>query len=306
MRKILPISIVVVLVLSGFGVAAISNNQNHRSMGKTVGPTSLDDELDQSQTQFDDMGLGVGYDYYYGFNFSGAQSFIPQKSILTRVELFIASIGDAMSKPYVLAIRKELNGENLILVSVNHNQIPYGEPTWIEFDFDDIPVVPGETYYMVSYTTAIYWNLYLWGGSDDNPYPNGLAFISIDEGQSWDGHPDVDACFKTYGKSSDLEIIKITGGLSKVCAEIKNNFGSDVENVNWSITVEGGILGRINVVTDDTIDVLANDDVEIVCTDKLVFGLGPIEITATAESDEIDRVTRKAEGFVLLFLIIIR
>ena len=133
-----------------------------------------------------------------------------------------------------------------------------------------------------------------------------MLSYSDDGGNTWHHYSTDDTCFKTYGMHAPLQIVKITGGLGKVCAEIKNNFGSDVENVNWSIAVEGGLLGRINVVTVDTIDVLATDEVEIVCTDKFVFGLGTIEITVTVESDEIDRVIRTVDGFVLLFLIIIR
>ena len=301
----LGIGISLLLIVSMFSTIVLAERNEIKSDGMNT--VIFNDELDQSQTQYDNMGLMIGYYYYYpAYNWTGAQSFIPQKSILTRVELFIRQTGYAMSKPYTLAIREELNGENLAVASVNHNQIPLHPPEWIEFDFEDIPVIPGETYYMVSYTESIHDNGYVWGGAHNNPYPYGYAFVSLDGGQTWQDPDDTDTCFKTYGKASDLEIGEITGGLCKICVEINNNYDSAIEDIAWSISVQGGILNRINVVTEGTLDVLDAGASEIVCTDRFIFGLGPIEITVTAESDTAGISTRISGGTVLLFFIIIQ
>ena len=302
---VIDVVISLLLIVSMFSTIVLAERDEIKSNG--INTIIFDDELDQSQTQHDNLGLAVGHDYQDGLNWSAAQSFIPQKSILTRVELFICCIGYSMSNPYVLAIREELNGVNLAVASVSHTQIPPWSPLeWIEFDFEDIPVIAGETYYLVSYTTATYDNIYIWGGGENNPYSKGNGFVSIDGGQTYEPLFDMDTCFKTYGKASDLDIGKITGGLGKVCVEINNNYDSAIEDISWSISVQGGILNRINVVTEGTIDVLEVGASEIVCTDRFIFGLGTINIVVTVESAELGEISKTAEGLVLLFIIIIR
>ncbi len=185
MKKILPIIIVGILILGGLGAVATTIDK------KAI--ISLFDELDQQQTSFDGW-WDLGYVEEYNFKF--AQSFTPQKNILTRIFLYVGRYGQPY--PFQLAIRKELNEDNLTTVSVDYYNIPLDDFTWVEFDFNDIPVIAGETYYMIMSTRTKYTTIYGVGGGSSNPYPNGIAWITFDWiewGAYWEDH----FCFKTYG-----------------------------------------------------------------------------------------------------------
>ena len=80
-----------------------------------------------------------------------------------------------------------------------------------------------------------------------------------------------------------IEIVSIAGGLG-VSADIKNTGTGDATNVNWSITVTGGILKLINKTASGTIASLAVGATETVKT-GIIFGLGTISITVTADTD---------------------
>ncbi len=298
--KILTTFIIVVLVLGGFGAVATTGNmtrQSYYSVEDEIDISSFDDELDQYQT-IRDTHIELGY--VEGSNCIFAQSFTPTKDILTRVQLFLIKAGSP--QPCVVSIRKELDSENLTQAIVSASEIPYDDPEWIEFDFDDIDISVGETYYMVASTSGGIYGLSI---GENNPYSNGSFYYCVNWGE-WGNVDDLDFCFKTYGRNTPLRITEITGGFGKICVEINNNHDSAIEDITWSITVQGGILNRINVVTEGTIDVLDEGASEIVCTDRFIFGLGPIEITATAESNTAGISTRTSGGTVLLFFIIIQ
>jgi len=173
-------------------------------------PTSLivlDDELDQYQTFCDGvMELGYVEDY----NFKYAQSFIPQKNILTRVFIYAERVGQPY--PFHLAIRKGLEEENLTAVSVDYNNIPY-DLTWVEFDFVDIPVIVGETYYMIMSTQTKLSTIYGVGLGSPNPYLDGGFWCSIDW-QEWGELFGEDLCFKTYGYGGPPNIPEIDGPIN--------------------------------------------------------------------------------------------
>ena len=185
-QKLIPILIVCILLFSGLTPLA-----------------SAQDELDQYQTIQDTsiiMGSGEG------LNISIAQSFRPQKEILTRIELLIGrDIDHPAVNPYVCVIRKSLSGENLAIASINPDDIPIGTFEWKEFDFEDIQVTTGDIYYIVSYTPYIESTcLYLWGCSLSNSYQYGQVYASDDGWNTWESTSDVDTCFKTYGTYAPL------------------------------------------------------------------------------------------------------
>jgi hypothetical protein len=72
--------------------------------------------------------------------------------------------------------------------------------------------------------------------------------------------------------------IDITGGLGVKVVITNNNETVTITNINWEITVKGGILKMINKTKNDTIDVIEQGKSETVGT-GLFFGLGPIAIT---------------------------
>ena len=162
------------------------------------------DELDQSQTNYDENCPGpVGYfPFNASWNVSVAQSFTPTKEILTRVYLYVGKNATAFY-PLVMAIRDNLAGENLAISRVNSDEfMVYPNLSWIEFNFDDIIISMGETYYIICYTSNITDNTYICGANCSDVYPNGTAHASFDGGETWEPYPEADACFMTYGRGN--------------------------------------------------------------------------------------------------------
>jgi hypothetical protein len=125
------------------------------------------DELDQEQPDtdwFEPVGpcplvSGVS-------NYIIAQSFIPIKNVLTRVELMIAK-NSTTTYDYMVAIRDNLSGEDLTSASISAENITTENFSWEEFDFTGIIVIPGITYYIVSYTVNATDNWYAWGSENE-------------------------------------------------------------------------------------------------------------------------------------------
>jgi len=213
MKKILPLVVVVIFVLTGLGAGAF-----------------LGDEVDQSQTVMtENAALPVGQIPIpeNPTNFQVAQSFIPTKEVLTRVELYIGKNSTA-TYPYVLAVREELTGDDMTLISVDPEDVVTENFGWVEFDFDDVMMTIGQTYYIVSYTENVTDNFYAWGANNESDsYPFGCAWMSIDDGDTWsnesaslqqgsvetwfnpagrgsfnENNVTWDMCFKTYGRGN--------------------------------------------------------------------------------------------------------
>ena len=206
MKKILPLLVVGILVLSGLGAVAFPFNE--------ISTILLGDELDQYQINHDEGAVGPIGDFPdMPYNVTFAQSFIPQKEILTRVQLYMGKIITAFY-PCMVAIRDNLTEENLVKVSIDPDEfVVYpNNLTWVEFNFDDIMVTIGNTYYIVAYTSNVTNNTYAWGGNNSDSYPNGTVFVSIDGGEIWENEPDADMCFMTYGiDNSQPDAPSITG-----------------------------------------------------------------------------------------------
>ena len=187
-RKVLVVWIILLFV----GANIVIGNENNKLKNTKKNISTLDDELDQQQT-YCSGATELGYSD--GYNFALAQSFTPQKTILTRIFLYISRVGQPY--PFELAIRKELNEENLTTVSINYNYIPIDDEEWVEFNFNDISVVPGETYFMIMSTQSKFMTIYGVGLGNNNPYPNGTFWIG--DWQDWNDDVNFDCCFKTYG-----------------------------------------------------------------------------------------------------------
>ena len=93
---------------------------------------------------------------------------------------------------------------------------------------------------------------------------------------------------------------------SRFTAEIKNTGNYTATNIDWKMTVKGGLLGGINVTSNATIVKLkrqGDDHEDIVTVSSGSFrGFGPVDITITAstKSASPSKVTRHAKGFVIL------
>jgi len=130
-----------------------------------------------------------------------AQSFVPTLSILSKVELGIESWGHNSPTLIHMYIRENLTGGNLAECS---RYVPFsGEDkcNWFTFDFEDLDVIPGNTYYIIFEKTDLSWvYCWRWMYSDPDPYPLGDVFESSN-GDNWIIWNDpVDFCFVTWGK----------------------------------------------------------------------------------------------------------
>ena len=52
--------------------------------------------------------------------------------------------------------------------------------------------------------------------------------------------------FSSNSQNDELVIGEVSGGFARVKAEIVNSGDVDISNVEWSISISGGLLGRIN------------------------------------------------------------
>jgi len=95
-----------------------------------------------------------------------------------------------------------------------------------------------------------------------------------------------------------LEIGEITGGLG-ITVEILNIGDVDVENVEWTITIENGFIllfPKEGSVTG-LIGSLPLQETEIIGTN--VFGLGKFDITVVAEADGVSPVSKTVNAFII-------
>jgi len=216
-----------------------------------------------------------------------AQSFKPSLGTLTRIELLI-SREPQTSYSVKISIRVNLLGNDIVSVTKQPEDFPiYPQIQWTEIVFPDTDVVPEGTYYIVCTTNNPPY-AYNWFGTGNNLYERGNAYFSYDQGSSWANSPTIDLCFKTYGKEYQpvpvLEIKDVKGGFGKISAILNNIGGEDATNVDWKISVKGGILGFINVETTGNITLIPASLIgsETVQTDKIIFGLGKVDITINA------------------------
>ena len=108
-----------------------------------------------------------------------------------------------------------------------------------------------------------------------------------------DGNKDIYYGCETVAPLITIETI--SGGFG-VSAMVKNTGSGDGENIDWTISFDGGVF--VGGETTDTISSIApGESVEI--KTNLILGLGATEITVTAGT-----ATKKASGTVLLFFVL--
>jgi hypothetical protein len=103
-----------------------------------------------------------------------------------------------------------------------------------------------------------------------------------------------------------LQIRQINGGLSKVSARIKNNGDAPASQVNWSISVKGGMLALIDAAASGTISSLnVGEEAIIDSDDASIVGFGLVDITVTAETAGAPIASENVKGLVLLYIVFI-
>jgi len=176
------------------------SNQESNNIWSMIGASSFgnDDKLDQSQESYCGYGWAVWVDLML------AQSFVPTLEILTRVELLSWKRGQPLSLN--ISIRSDLNGTDLTSINISESEIS-GVTQWHEFDFPDINVTPGQTYYIVWDPAGSFDidNTFCWAFGYNNPYDKGCGWLYWGEGDIWEiwdppDYPGLDFCFRTYGK----------------------------------------------------------------------------------------------------------
>ncbi|RLF37155.1 MAG: hypothetical protein DRN08_00060 [Thermoplasmata archaeon] len=224
----------------------------------------------------------------------------------------------------MVAIRKNLTGENLAVAKVEPEDIVVQNFSWITFDFHDILVTPGDTYYIVSYTDNVSENWYLWGANNDSSsYLYGCAWVSVDDGGNWTNQSMVsssrneiwnligvgqhdtlsdnnestwDMCFKTFGRDMPELQIDIKGGIG-ITLLIKNNGSGNAMGIEFNMSIHGGLLGLINKQVGGIIlNLPAGEEFSI---KTVVFGVGLVEIALTVES--YMTYTLNMRGLIILF-----
>ncbi len=148
------------------------------------------DILDQYQTEF------KGWSWDIKSNSEGAQSFQPNLSTLTKVDLLIwkeaVLLGD-----YIVRIHEFLDAAPIAEARVTAITVPTS-PGWVEFIFKEvIEVEPQQTYYITSSSDEAF-GTYYWGGAYETVYDRGTQWRKTSDGP-WVEYPDYDFCFKTYG-----------------------------------------------------------------------------------------------------------
>jgi hypothetical protein len=99
----------------------------------------------------------------------------------------------------------------------------------------------------------------------------------------------------------ELDAGLISGGLFKVSAKIINKGGAEATNIDWSITLEGGviILGGETTGTTPSIP----DGGEVIVDSSLILGFGSTKIRVTMEEPHGSSDTREQGATVLLIFI---
>ena len=155
---------------------------------------------------------GIQFSYGVTGTYIIAQSFTPTLETLSKVELLLFA-ENQYGYDLSISIRSDLNSNDLTTVSVSDENFK-SYRSWIEFDFTDIQVNPGERYYIVWQYHEFFARPPVFWCVNDQLFPSEQAYIF--EGSEWDeftyeSYQDCDFLFRTYGYDERPNIPSIDG-----------------------------------------------------------------------------------------------
>ena len=211
-RKIIGIFVITLLISAAIPiVTATENGYNVNKMNSYI-PTDVPPKwlngADQYQTEENNYGMVISPVYHV------AQEFKPTKEDLTAVALYFFNRNAPSNTDITVSIRESLDGSDLAKKTIDADSKRIkAKGTWVLFDFDDITIIPEETYYIMCYASSggEVNNTYCWFFDIGNKYDRGIAWASNDSGETWidledpfHDDPDyshwieIDLCFITY------------------------------------------------------------------------------------------------------------
>jgi hypothetical protein len=165
---------------------------------------------------------------YSGCSVNGyAQSFVAQTTSIGKAELNL-DFNAACATPggtITVGIRSATTGA--WLTSVTRNQADLTAGTWNIFDFSDIAVTNGNTYYLVALTSDK--DLY-WLASSANPYAGGSHYYSTNGGASWTNNATYDHVFRIYDGSIST-VLLTKSKVWRVKMEVLDGNGNTAQTV---------------------------------------------------------------------------
>jgi hypothetical protein len=169
---------------------------------------------------------------------------------------------------------------------------------WVEIRVEiDLVADLQDIYYGGTLLTSKGWSTGVSGAGD----------VSIDcvdlfaNGASPVYYDDLSLIEQTSQPEPVLEIGEISGGIG-VSAVVSNTGDAEATDVDWSITLDGGLIIIGGETTGDFATIAADGEEEI--KTGLVLGIGKPTITIAAECAEGSSDEATATAFVLLFLVL--
>jgi len=215
------------------------------------------------------------------------------------IDAFTGSSGDWVYKEYNL---DKYAGESLFI----RFRYTTDQSTLLEgFYVDDISQVAnfGSVNILSNSITHNYYNI--------TNKPQGTYYYCVkghNNARGWGDNSTLEKITVTGGGNPTYPVLTLgnfTGGLGKVSITVKNIGDANATSVNVTLSVVGGIFGRINIGGITVLPRLVVGEEKTVTTDKLIFGLGKITLTASASCTEAipPVVTKNATGKILFVFI---
>lgn len=110
-----------------------------------------------------------------------------------------------------------------------------------------------------------------------------------------------DSLLVLISEAPNIEIGEITGGLFKAHAVIKNTGSIEITRVDWTFSLDGGLILLGKQSSGRVMSIPAGGEVTI--TSDVILGLGTTMITVTAEKPDVSSDAKQQEASVLLFFI---